>query len=258
MKKVMVLIGLFVLLMPFTSSANLISDPGFEEFTYRSGTIPSDFGFWQGDYSTILGCQNEVTPYNSKMLSFSYTNPEGFANEWSLGEVWQLIDLSILGYYADSDYFEVDASALFNRSSDSVNSIFGISIYALSGNPEDTISQIVDNTYLTHQYQLIATDNDTDTWEEAHVSFVLPSGTEYLALRVLAKEYPYNETSYGNLEFEGLYADNVYLNILDPEGNALFQREQNQVAPVPEPSTMLLIGIGMIGLAGLRKRFTRT
>ena len=95
---------------------------------------------------------------------------------------------------------------------------------------------------------LFGVDNGLFVWlDGTYISGALAPGGAY------QWEYTYN--------LPNIFAGTHYLQILREDHGVATGWEINlsgdEVAPVPEPCTMLLFGIGLIGLAGFRKKFKK-
>ena len=219
--------------------ANLITNPSFEtpEATHIFGHpgLPAIFGDWGGDLSEIVVAENGIAPLDgAHMLRFDATgnNADPLLNS---SEVWQTVDVS--GYATEIAQGDATAnlSAFFNRvcGDSQTDTGFGVRVYAFAGAPGSLLTQVVGGTHLDVIGNGIGTDGDPSTWEMVSTSLLLPTGTDFLAVRLAASENVFNDGIHP--EFDGHYADLVSANI------------------IPEPATLLLLSVGFLGLTRYRR-----
>lgn len=239
-KLLLIIIGIVVL--PVSASANLIYDPGFEISSL--GPIPTgfptDYGVWAYDPVTVVNTENSITPLEgSQMVRFDRTSPYGAATARG-SDLYQYIDL---GTSTSSDTTAY-ASAYFNRVAGDVqtDNEFYLYVYGYTGDLTGT------HASTGVWSSSIRTDASTETWQQILFPVTLPVGTDYVAIRLTARENIWDDAGSPEWpEFDGHYADNIYFGFSEPM----------TAAPVPEPATMLLLGSGMAGLAFARKRFRK-
>jgi hypothetical protein len=215
------------------AKANLITNNGFEITETTGDGLPDMFGDWDGDDSAIVTSENGITSFEGlQMLHFIATTSSGPHPSFNASEVFQLIDMNPFSTAISTGLAIASASAHFNRvTGDSqTDTRFAVALYAFAGSPSTFPSDFPVSNFLTSASRSVFTDGDTATWEIASVDLLLPTNTDYLALRLTASEDIFNDGTAP--EFDGHYADKVSLNV-----NA-----------IPEPSTYLLLVVSIFAV----------
>lgn len=220
---------------------NLLTNGGFEtpEQVTKTLTFPTDTNNWTGDASRITAAADGITPFEGdSMLQFTGSAGVGSSRIFANSDVFQLIDVTPFRDRVDSGTALLSATGLFNRVAGDAetDTLFKIALLAYSGSTETFPNQFLGSTSLAKEETELDSDADTATWERIGTDLLLPSETNFVALRIVAGENVFNDAS--GIEFDGHYADAIELNI-------------NQV---PEPMTVLgtaaALGFGLI----LRRR----
>ena len=115
---------------------------------------------------------------------------------------------------------------------------------------------------------------DAISFGQASASMVFQPLVNRLALHVEGSFYPFTNVYLINLTLneiilDGFYANSSYLLDIDPNNNYMLRTQipitqcsertySLNIRPVSEPSTMLLLASGLLGLAGFRKNFIKT
>ncbi|MBL1217184.1 MAG: hypothetical protein D8M59_06765 [Planctomycetes bacterium] len=222
-----------------------LTNAGFEVYEDTVGFLPDEFGNWQGDQSEILSStQDGIVPFEGvEMLQFQGSTMSG-ADLGTVGsEVWQLIDISSFVDQVRSGQAVLNASVYFNRVSRDgkgpgdaeTDTQFSVVMAAYAGTPQDFSAKWISGSQLDGARADLFSDDDTRTWEMAAVKLLLPTNTDYVAIRIAATENIMDD--WDAPEFDGHYAD----------GSAVW------LIPTPGSAALLFAGCGL-GFGGLSRR----
>ncbi len=233
---------LAVMLLAGNSVANIITNPGFETeesiSIFEAPGVPLTFGDWGGDLSKIVLSENGITPRDGvRMLRFDAAGSTADPILSSC-DVHQLIDVSAFSVAITAGLATANASVWYNRveGDDQTDTRFKLTIYALTGSPASYKTQLINGSWLDSSTGALNTDGNVETWEQANTSLLLPVGTDFLGLRIMALENIHNDGV--EPEFDGHYADSTYLDIY----------------VIPEPTALALLLLGGLALLS-RRRF---
>ncbi|MFP4053111.1 MAG: PEP-CTERM sorting domain-containing protein [Phycisphaerae bacterium] len=209
-KWLIALVAIVTLSVVGSAQANLISNPGFETNEVFDVGVPNTFGDWLGDDASRVGGQRGVSPRSgNRMLRFDATG-DGASLVGTMAEMYQLVDIT--ASQADGSH-TASLSAWFNRSGGDDRK-FSVKVYAVQGSPASAHNKLLSNDFLRADSGVVRTDSNPGTWQQASASLLIPSGTDYLMVRVAATEDGTND--FVAPEFAGHYVDDVSLQVTSP------------------------------------------
>ncbi|MFT5466544.1 MAG: hypothetical protein ACI8UO_001644 [Verrucomicrobiales bacterium] len=188
--------------------------------TILGGGFPRQAGWWNGDACKLVphSQTGKVVPASGlMMLQFLATRSSdlpGLSGQRA-SELWHIVDLQPFAERVNAGEVTAKISSEFNRIPGAPNSEFQLQLNAFRG-------QIIEaENYWDRKHEptserlassgsTVLTDENPETWERLEATMVVPSGTDFLLVNLLAFE---NETDRDENEFEGHFADNVSLSL---------------------------------------------
>lgn len=185
---------------------------------------PTTFGVWSGDVASFAASPSQgiSAQHGSRMLRFLNTGPSGPGSAFGC-EVFQLVSIADVLAAVAAGGARADVSVFVNRVAGDAQTDqrFQLAIAAMAGTPDQFPARFAASDFLAVAQTPLQSDGNLTTWQRIDVQLVLPTATQYLAVRVVAEEDVFNDTV--NPEFDGHYADNVLFTITpaDTDGDGV-------------------------------------
>lgn len=168
-------------------------------------------GDWGGNYARIVETSQGITPYHGKgMLQLVSSSEDETASGKRFCDVIQWVDFRQFPMSGAT----ISASVRVNRvaGDEKTDTEFGLLVSAHTEIGEDKL--------ITWNTSRLA-DSDPATWESLALTADLLPETRYISLRVGASENTQNDTTPGEVEFDGHYIDQVEMKLILPARPAM-------------------------------------
>ena len=156
--------------------------------------IPQEVNLWSGDYSEIVEKYEGVKPKDgTKMVRMLRSDFEGKASSMPnrQGDLSRIIDVRSFMRDANGGEFVMTLSALFNAVPfpDSQRYDGVVALYAL-GELGSTEESLMEDALAISNGSCNSMDRDPATWQSASTRLLLPTGTEFVMLKVSFRRWP--------------------------------------------------------------------
>ena len=156
--------------------------------------LPQDVNLWSGDYSEVVERYEDVKPaQGTKMVRMLRSDFEGKASSMPnrQGDLSRIIDVRSFMRDANGGEFVMTLSALFNAAPfpDSQRYDGVVALYAL-GELGSTEESLMEDALAISNGSCNSMDRDPATWQSASTRLLLPTGTEFVMLKVSFRRWP--------------------------------------------------------------------
>ena len=198
--------------------------------------IPQEMNLWSGDYSEVVERYEGVKPKDgTKMVRMLRSDFEGKASSMPnrQGDLSRIIDVRSFMRDANGGEFVMTLSALFNAAPfpDSQRYDGVVALYAL-GELGSTEESLMEDALAISNGSCNSMDRDPSTWESATSRLLLPTGTEFVMLKVSFRRWPKGSGDQPSLPdlmtFAGHFVDDVRASIRIRKA---VPNHQNEVLP---------------------------
>ena len=183
--------------------------------------IPQEMNLWSGDFSEIVETYEGVKPaQGTKMARVLRSDFEGKASSMPnrQGDLSRVIDVRPFMREANGSEIVMTLSALFNAAPfpDSQRYDGVVTLYAL-GELGSTEESLMEDALAISNGSCNSMDRDPSTWESATSRLLLPTGTEFVILKVSFCRWPKGSEGQSSLPdhvtFAGHFVDDVRASI---------------------------------------------
>jgi hypothetical protein len=179
--------------------------------------IPQDVNLWSGDYLEVVEKYEGLKPaHGTKMIRMLRSDFEGKASSMPnrQGDLSRVIDVRPFLREANGGEVVMTLSALFNAApfpeAERYDGV--VTLYAL-GEPGSTEENLMEDALAISNGSRNSMDRDPSTWESATSRLLLPTGTEFVMLKVSFRRWPKGSESQSSLPdlvtFAGHFVDDV-------------------------------------------------